>query len=231
MRKITAQLLFLFSFIIVGCVGDDFIDDRVDERLSIDNPIDEIQVNDTYQLNVTFFNNIGQPESTNISWSSSNTAVATISSTGLLTAISEGTTSLRITADLENGSSISEEKEITVTADPVDNSDPVTKSGTIITTSSYTLTGDFTISEITDSQSLDLEIMSNYQASSSLPGLYLYLSNNPNSISGAFEVGAVQVFSGAHSYEIPDTGVNEYKYLLYWCKPFSVKVGHGEIND
>lgn len=231
MKKITSLVLILFSLTLTSCIGDDFIEDRVDERLSIDNPIDEIQVNDSYQLNVTFFNNVGQPESTTVSWSSSNVAVASISPTGLLTAISEGTTTIRITANLENGSTVSEEKEITVTSGPVDNNDPVTKSGTIITTSSYTLTGDFSISEIMDSQNLYLEIMSNYQASSNLPGLYLYLSNNPNSISGALEVGAVQVFSGAHSYEIPTTGINEYKYLLYWCKPFSVKVGHGEIND
>ena len=67
-------------------------------------------------------------------------------------------------------------------------------------------------------------------ACSSLPGLYLYLTNNPNTINGAQEVGEVTIFSGAHSYSIPNTGINEYNYLLYWCKPFSVKVGEGKIN-
>lgn len=219
------------SIALTGCVGDDFIDDQVQERLSFDNPITEIQINGSHQFDVTFFNNVGQSETTEIQWSSSDTNVATISQTGLLTAISEGETIIGIQATLENGTSISEEQAITVTTEPTQDDDPITKSGIIVTTSSYTLTGDFTLSEITDSEHLDLQVANNYQASAALPGLYLYLSNNPNSISGAFELGPVQVFNGAHSYEINNTGINEYKYLLYWCKPFSVKVGHGEIND
>jgi hypothetical protein len=219
------------SLLCSGCVGNDFIDDRVEERLSFDNPISEIQVNDTYQLNVTFFNNVGQPESANVQWTSSNPTVATISNSGLLTAFSEGETTIRASVVLEDGTEIQEEQSITVTTEPVDPHEPITKSGIIVTTSSYTLTGNFTLAEILDSDHLDLQIDDSYQASTSLPGLYLYLTNNPNSISGALELGPVQIFSGAHSYEISNTGINEYKYLLYWCKPFSVKVGEGEIND
>ena len=230
-RKNIIGLCLFIGLTLTGCVGDDFIEDRVEERISIDNPISEIQVNDTYQLNVTFFNNVGQAESANLNWSSSNATVAEITNTGLLTALSEGESIISVSVTLEDGTTVREEKTITVTTEPVDNSGPATKSGVIVTTSSYTLTGNFTLSEITDTQNLDLQIDASYQASTALPGLYLYLSNNPNSVSGALELGAVQVFNGAHSYEIANTGINEYKYLLYWCKPFSVKVGHGEIND
>lgn len=231
MRKPFLYIVLLISITLTGCIGDDFINDLVEERLSFDNPISEIQINGSHQFDVTFFNNVGQSEATTIQWSSSNTDVATIDQTGLLTAISEGQTIIRIQATLENGTIVSEEQPITVTLEATQDEEPITKSGLIITTSSYTLTGDFTLSEIADSEHLDLQIANNYQASTALPGLYLYLSNNPNSISGALELGAVQVFNGAHSYEISNTGINEYKYLLYWCKPFSVKVGHGEIND
>lgn len=223
--------MILVSATLAGCIGDDFIDDQVVERLSFDNPITQIQINESYQFEVTFFNNVGQPESADIVWSSSNPAVAEISATGLLTAISEGETRISVRVTLEDGTLITEEQDIMVTLEATMNEEPVTKSGTIITTSSYLLTGDFTISEIDNSENLDLQIADNYQASTALPGLYLYLSNNPNSISGALELGGVEVFNGAHSYEISNTGINEYKYLLYWCKPFSVKVGHGEIND
>lgn len=80
-------------------------------------------------------------------------------------------------------------------------------------------------------KNLDVSIKNNYRASTSLPGLYVYLSNNPNSINGAKEIGRVRIFNGAHNYQISNTGINDYKYILYWCKPFSVKVGHGEINN
>jgi hypothetical protein len=231
MRKEFILLLIFTGVTLFGCVGDDFIDDRVDERLSFDNPITQIQVNQSHQFEVTFFNNVGQAETADIEWSSSNPTVAQISNTGLLTALAEGETTIGIRVALESGVIVMEAQSVTVTFDPTEEEEPIVKSGIIVTTSSYTLTGDFTISEIADSQNLDLDIADNYQASTSLPGLYLYLSNNPNSISGALELGPVQVFNGAHSYEINNIGINEYKYLLYWCKPFSVKVGHGEIND
>jgi len=231
MRKRIILFLLITSATFIGCIEDDFINDRVAERLSFDNPITQIQVSNTYQFEVTFFNNVGQAESSEITWSSSNPTVAEINQTGLLTAISEGETRIGIQATLEDGTLIMEEQTVVVTLDATSNDDPITKSGGIITTSSYLLTGDFTISEIENSDNLDLQIADNYQASTALPGLYLYLSNNPNSISGALELGPVQVFNGAHSYEISNTGINEYKYLLYWCKPFTVKVGHGEIID
>nr|HQU58856.1 hypothetical protein [Saprospiraceae bacterium] len=75
-----------------------------------------------------------------------------------------------------------------------------------------------------------LEIADNYRASTSLPGLYLYLTNNPATVNNALEVGKVAVFDGAHSYHISGVGINDYDYLLYWCKPFSVKVGDGEMQ-
>ena len=42
----------------------------------------------------------------------------------------------------------------------------------------------------------------------------------------------VTVFSGAHSYQIVNAGIDitTYDYLLYYCKPFVVKVGDGKIN-
>ena len=46
------------------------------------------------------------------------------------------------------------------------------------------------------------------------------------------EIGEVKVFKGAHRYTIGgDIALNQYKYLLYYCKPFNVKVGDGEFGD
>lgn len=102
--------------------------------------------------------------------------------------------------------------------------------GQIRTTSSYTLEGNFRYEH--NGTQIILSIDDSYRASSSLPGLYLYLTNNPNSPEDGFEVGAVSVFSGAHSYTLPASiGLMDYKYLLYWCKPFRVKVGDAQIFD
>jgi len=102
-------------------------------------------------------------------------------------------------------------------------------SGTINTTSSYKLTGSFTFSESAQSSDLELKLDDDYCASTALPGLYVYLSNNRNNISSGLEIGAVEVFSGAHTYNIPNTGINDYSFIVYFCKPFNVKVGDGEL--
>ncbi|QMU65057.1 MAG: hypothetical protein GKR88_12675 [Flavobacteriaceae bacterium] len=230
MKKLIPILLLLILTTFYNCIENDFLNDRVDERISFNNPVNQILLNETYQLMATFFNNVGQQETANFIWSSSQPSVISISDSGLITALAEGSAVISVRVISTTGTTISQELNIMVTNTPVDN-DPVSKSGMIITTSSYVLTGNFTISEITGSSNLDLSIASDYQASSSLPGLYVYLSNNPNSISGALEISKVTVFSGAHNYQIMNTGINDYKYVLYWCKPFSVKVGHGEIND
>jgi len=75
-----------------------------------------------------------------------------------------------------------------------------------------------------------LNIADNYKTTSALPGFYVYLTNNPNSINDAVEIGEVTIFEGAHSYEILGVGLTDYDYVLYFCKPFRVKVGDGKIE-
>ncbi len=100
---------------------------------------------------------------------------------------------------MTDGTIIEESQMISVREQIDADGNLITKSGATVTTSSYVLTGDFTLSEIQNSKNLDLQIAENYQASTSLPGLYLYLSNNPNSINGALEVRPVSTFNGAHA--------------------------------
>jgi hypothetical protein len=230
MSKALPILLFLSIVTLYGCIENDFIDDRVNERISLSNTIDEILLNETHQLTVTFFNNVGIPENRELIWSSLHPSIISVSNAGLISALNVGNAIIRVESTTSLGVIISEEIEITVSTNSIDNPSLSSKSGTIITTSSYLLEGSFIISEILNSQNLDLSISDNYNASTSLPGLYIYLSNNPSSVSGALELGKVTVFSGAHNYIIENIEINNYKYVLYWCKPFSVKVGHGEID-
>ena len=223
---------FVSIFILqTSCIGEDVITDFIEPELRILNPISSLPALETYQFNTAYFNNIGIEEETTVTWSSSNETIATINSSGLLTAISEGSST--ISASIQDDDIFLEENfSITITEDgTVVITEPVVKSGTIITTSSYLLTGTFTLQEQENSNSLLLSVNSDYQATTSLPGLYLYLTNNPNSISGAYSLGPVSVFNGVHTYNIPETNINDYAYLLYWCQPFGVKVGTGEILD
>ena len=79
-------------------------------------------------------------------------------------------------------------------------------------------------------QGVVIDIDDTYVADAGLPGLYIYLSNNPNSIANALEIGEVTVFEGEHNYEVPNVELNEYNFLVYFCKPFNVKVGDGAID-
>jgi len=100
--------------------------------------------------------------------------------------------------------------------------------GEIRSTSSYVLEGKFRYEH--DGTRITLSLDSSYRASTSLPGLFIYLGNNPRTVNGAFEIGEVKVFSGAHQYVLPPSiELTNYKYIIYWCKPFSVPVGEGEI--
>ena len=161
---------------------------------------------------------------TTTSTTSGTTSNTTDSNTSTSTTGSDtGTTTTDTATSTTNTSTtIGDDDDVVVTA-------PQSYQGTIRTTSSYVLTGSYEYG-LNDAGQLVLDIAADYVASTALPGLFVYLTNNPNSPSGGYEIGEVTVFSGAHSYILPSSiDINDYKYILYWCKPFSVKVGDSTI--
>ncbi len=174
-------------------------------------------------------------ETTDITTSTSDTSTATTDTTTSTTdrATSTSDTSTTTSDTTTNTSDTATSTTDTSTSTNVDEGIVVAPQffeGQIRTTSSYALEGNFRLEH--NGTQLILSIDDSYRASSSLPGLYLYLTNNPNSPEDGYEVGAVSVFSGAHSYTLPSSiGLMDYKYLLYWCKPFRVKVGEAQIFD
>lgn len=216
-------IVFIFS----SCIGEDYVDDFVEPTIRINNPITGIQISGSHTYSATYLNNIGQPEHAEVIWSTSDPSIVTINDQGVAMAIAEGEATISVSVVIE-GNTLTAEDTIRISVDPVENNMESNGDGTIATTSAYTLEGTFTLRA--DRGNLILSFNADYKASSSLPGLYLYLSNNPNSVNGALEVGAVTIFEGAHSYVIEGVGLNEYQYILYWCKPFNVKVGEGLIN-
>ncbi len=218
---------FIFVLAISGCIGDDIIDDRVPEVLRITQSVDTIALGETFQFEATYFNEIGDPESASINWISSNPEVIFISETGLAQALSIGNSTISAITSDKDGRTLVDEFNVAVSTSGNSSSD--SREGTIATTSSYVLEGSFTLTA--NGNDLILTVSEDFRASSSLPGLYVYLGNNQTSIASAREISKVTQFEGEHSYQISNAGLQEYEYLLFWCKPFNVKVGEGTFNN
>ncbi|MDY8136568.1 hypothetical protein [Aquimarina sp. 2201CG5-10] len=230
MKKAIHPLLLSVIFACaISCIGEDIIDDQVDPVLRINNPLESLAIGETHQFEATYLNNIGQEENVDLIWSSSDEAIISIDAMGLASALEEGEAIITVST-LDNSITSVANSTLQITDETI--VDNQSRTGTIITTSSYTLTGEFVLENIPNEDIIRLSISDNYAASSSLPGLYVYFTNNPNTINGAYEIGPVTVFNGAHTFDISnqDVQLNQYSYLLYWCKPFSVKVGEGKIN-
>ncbi|PHI18906.1 hypothetical protein CEQ90_15365 [Lewinellaceae bacterium SD302] len=226
MRIITPLFLLI---LLSACIGDDFVADFVQPELRITSTVDSITVDSSYQFEATFFNNVGQAEAAEISWSSSDAAILSITNSGLATARAFGP--VTVSASFFDGENeLSQSVDVHTSENVIIPPEPEVREGQIMTTSTYVMEGAFTISEITGG-GIMIEIAEDYRADDFLPGLYVYLSNNANTTAGAYEIGAVSVFEGAHSYEVPDVGINDYQYLLYFCAPFNVDVGNGRYNE
>ena len=196
----------------------------IDERISINNPIIELNINNTHQYTSTYTNSLGETETPTITWQSSNTNILTVSNTGLITAIAAGEAVITATVNSSNNT-LTTQDTVSVIGNATQK-----KSGTLKTSSSYELRGDFILKEIPNTNDLELIISENYKASERLPGLYLYFTNNINTVANAKEIQKVTVFKGTHTYIIKNTGINDFTHLLYWCKPFGIEVGNGEIK-
>ncbi|NRB51313.1 MAG: DM13 domain-containing protein [Saprospiraceae bacterium] len=229
MSKYSILFLGLLLSLLTACIGDDIIADEVPERLRINNRIDSLKLGDSFQFEVMFFNNIGQAEDRQVDWNTSDANIISVSPSGLATAHEKGVATITATVNIPDRAPVEEAFEVIVSDVTTEIEETMNRSGSIKTTSSYVLTGDFEFFQA--GNSLILSFDESYRASSALPGLYVYLTNNPNTTTNAYEIGKVTQFSGTHTYEIPaDIGLDTYNYLLFFCKPFRVKVGDGEIN-
>lgn len=219
---------FFICLLLSGCIGDDIILDRVNTQLRLVNPIDTLGLGESYQFELVYFNNVGaEAMPPAVSWSSSSPEVISIDDRGLARALAMGRSSLRAEVISDEGETAAASLDLVVGTNTVSTS--VDRSGSLRTTSSYLLTGDFTLSETADG--VLLSFAENYSASTALPGLYVYLTNNPNTIDNALEIGRVEVFTGEHQYELKNVGLNDFSHVLYFCKPFRVKVGDGAFEN
>ncbi len=220
--SITLISLFLLS----GCIKDDIVFDTIEPEVRLTSTVDTIAQGEEFQLVAMFTNNIGQVESATFLWESSDESILSVDQMGVINALTLGEATINVSVEVD-GIFYSDEKEVVVGMNTVVTT--TERSGSIAATSFYDLSGDFTMKK--EDENIVIEFADNYIADQGLPGLYVYLTNNPATISGALEIGAVDVFEGAHQYVIPgNLEINGYSHILYFCKPFNVKVGDGEIQ-
>jgi len=230
MRKYPILFFSLLLSLLSSCIGDDIIADEVPERLRVNNKIDSLKLGDSFQFEVMFFNNIGQQEERQVDWITSDANIISVNPTGLATAHEMGSATITATVNLPDKAPVVDQFEVVVSDQTTEVESDGIRKGNIKTTSSYLLEGEFEFFE--EGGNLRLVFGDDYKASTALPGLYVYLTNNPNTITGAYEIGEVTTFSGTHFYELPlEVGLDTYNYVLYFCKPFRVKVGDGEMDN
>ena len=216
------QIVALGLIFLCGCIGTDVIDDEMDEMIIIENIIDTLKVGDQHQFKARYLNNVGIETPANFNWSSSDDAVISIEDNGMATAHQTG--SVTLTVDAEG---ISE--SIEVAAGNKTSEAANERTANLVTVSSYPLSGTATLKK--GDNGLILQFSDNFNTTSALPGLYVYLTNNVNTLNGALEVGKVTAFNGSQSYVITATSdLFEYNFVLFYCKPFVVPVGNGKLN-
>ncbi|OAV45360.1 Ig-like domain-containing protein [Lewinella sp. 4G2] len=222
---------FAAALLFTACIGEDVLDDYVQPTIRLADFPDTLEAGTSFQLSTRFFNNVGAEEQADATWSTGDETILTVDQTGLATGITEGSTTVTASyTDVQFGETATVTETMIVGASTVIIDEPEVRTGTIATTSSYKLTGNFTLSE-TEDEGLQLTFADDYDADRGLPGLYAYLSNNPRSRAGAYEIGKVEIFRGAHTYDIAGVDINDFKYVLYFCKPFDVEVGSGLIEE
>ena len=221
--------LFVVVIGLSACVETDIIDDFVGADIEITNGVMSLKQGDSYQLDYRYLDEVGMMADVEVIWNSLNAQRLSVDENGLLMANAKGESVVTVSSALDPN--VYHSITVQVAEETIIIEETTEKRGTITTSSSDMLTGDFTIQNIDGGVQIDID--ENYEASDRLPGLVVYLTNNPNTNVGALEIAPVSVFEGAHQYQVlaDDLNVQSYGYLLYYCKPFSVKVGQGEITD
>lgn len=218
-------LLLLSVMLLQSCIKDDIVLDSVEPELRITSMIETLEINSTHQFESTYLNNVGIEEEVELVWTSTDESIITITPAGFAEALSAGSVRL-IVSYVEDGINLFD--EITVVVGETTTVTNTVLTGQIRTTSSYVLQGGFTVEQVDDDVVISID--DSYRASSSLPGLYVYLSNNQSTVANALELARVRTFSGQHQYVVQNINMNDFRYLVYFCKPFNVKVGDGEIQ-
>jgi hypothetical protein len=168
---------------------------------------------------VTFAGTVLTP--TSVLWQSSNASVASVTSSGLVTALSTGSTQVTSTVLGIASPSVL----ITVIADQ--------RSATLIPSN---IPGDMARGSATLRRNAAGELELQFSSNSG-PALYVYLTRcanlNSSNIStcGFVDLGRLKQTSGAHTYAVPSSvALNDYTHVMVYCRAFFITFGAGQLQ-
>ena len=197
----------------------------------------EVTIDSLVQFSAVALNVEGNPLDETITWQSASTSTASISSTGLLTALAEGTT--QITASSQGRSSVS----ITVSVVEPPEEDPVGgtvafRTGSFRDLNGYRVSGGVRVEDNGDG-SLTLFLEDDFSTSRG-PSLFVYLANgtSPSEVLGAgFQVSEDELTnsqkSGASTFNIPpgEIDLDQFNEVVIYCVPFNAAFGAATLSD
>ncbi len=156
-----------------------------------------------------------------IVWSSTDEAVATVDESGLVNAISQGTSNIVATSG-----NVSAFIEITV-----ESMEEMRRSGELKGIRGYNYSGSFSL--FVNAENQLILSFENVVLDRGAPGPYWYLSNQETGIANGIELGAAQ--SGNFEINVterfPEVGINTFSNFVIWCKPFGIPLGVGEYDE
>lgn len=187
-------------------------------RVTVTASKSEIDIDETLQFQAVAENINGEanfPDAT-FEWESLNESVATVDQNGLVTGVSNGGAMIQATTGNVSGSTMIMVGEASA------------RNGSFSSLNGYSVSGD--VSLVETSSNLNLILQDNFSASNG-PGLYIYLSNNSNNVNGGVEIGELRKNNGSDTYAVnASVALEDYNYVLIWCKPFGVGFGTAQLN-
>lgn len=180
-----------------------------------------LNIGENHQLQVEVKNINGQPiAGKTVQWFTENSAIATVSATGLVSGVSSGVADIHAKAD-------------GVKSNVINFSIGGGKSGNFVSAGGYKAVGMASLKNMDGK--LILELSSNFETSFAL-GTYVYMANSTSGSqvrAGGLEVAQITT-NGAKSFNLsairPDITINDYNYVIILCKPASVTFGYAQLK-
>ncbi len=174
-----------------------------------------------------------------ITWSTSDESILTVDDDGVPSPISKGTVTVTASVSGENtqsGEAISVSKALEVSDQTVVIAEPdpvpvqrIIGSGDFQGLTGYSAAGGFEIIE-ENTNPLTIEFSSNFDTGR-VPDLVLYLSNSTRTNAGALFISETVSNQGAQIFELPEaTNIDDYEFVLLYCRAFNVPVGFATIQ-